>query len=95
MHAKRYHIVMEIGFGSTASEKGGVPPKNPKQSYGKILLWKDATSVPPLRIESGSCRENYFESAARCVASAAYFLHLSCIAPDVCAQRLKASAASL
>jgi len=38
MHVKRYHIVVEVGFGSTASEKGGVLLKNLKKSCGKILL---------------------------------------------------------
>ena len=37
----------------------------------------------------------YFASAARFIASPAYCLHLSCMLPAICAQRLKASAASL
>src|ERR1019366_10674957 len=37
----------------------------------------------------------YFASAARFMASPTYCLHLSCMTPAICAQRSKASAASL
>ena len=37
----------------------------------------------------------YFASSACFMASPAYCLHLSCMPPEICAQRLKASAASL